>query len=939
MLAIKKTRTNHLADPIGIDTTVPRLSWIIVSDKRNTKQTAYQIQASHDAAFSEIIYDSGKTEFEQCIAVPYSGPVLTSKERVYWHVKVWSIEEESDYCPVNYFEMGLLKLSDWRAKWIEMEKDVDPGKSNPEPIIRKAFLVKPDLAKARIYSTAHGVYSFKINGNAATEDMFLPGRTVYTKRLQYQTYDITTLLQEGENVLSVMFGDGWWRGAVGAQSNYYTFGYKLAFLGQIALTYSDGTEQIIASDRSFKYSAGPLLKSDTKCGEIYDARLVQSGWDKPGFDDSSWKNVWEVDCDLSNLVATSSVPVRTMESFSPAILNTPDGNTVLDFGQNIAGFMEMKVLAPSGTKIVMEYSEVLDSHGNFTAKHYIMPSADGRTDSFQREEYICQGGGIEHYAPQFGVYGFRYVLLNGYPGPIDPANFTAYAVYSSMETTGNFACSEPLFNQLIKNCSWSPKGNFLEIPTDCPTRERAGWSGDAQVYCKTATDFMDTYTFYEKWMQDVAADQTPSGKIMAYSPASRPYHLKELRRLALIRGEKDNEELAQKLQYELAEGGFMDGCAGWSDAITIIPWTVYEIYGDKQIIINQYDSAIKWVNYIITNAKKANPYYKDELWYANGDDASFVWDTCFHWGEFLEPDSDLVAGSEDGFSMEKLYAWIAERTKTGDPTVATAFFARSAELVANMAKFLDKSDDFDYYSKLHQRIKEVYNKYFIKEDGSILEGRQAPLARALAFGLVNSDKLQMVAARLNQYVINNGYHLNTGFLSTPFLLGMLARNGYEDTAYKILEQKDFPSWLFQVEHGATTICEHWNAYKPGTEPGASCNHYSFGAVCDFMFSDIAGIRILKPGYKEFLVQPTIGSGLTWAKAEYISPYGIIRSEWRIDGPKTIYCFEVPVNTSAHIHLRTEEGALDAVHKLYSNAKYENGFLCFTIGSGIYEVVV
>lgn len=937
MLTVFDTRTNHHENPIGIDYQSLRFSWKLQSDKRSTRQTAYQIQAAVNNSFTSILWDSGKVKTDLNTAANYEGPDLASRERVFWRIKVWSVEEESDFSDACFFEMGLLTPSDWQAGWIEMEHQADPFKSNPEPVLRRSFSVKPGLAYARIYSTAHGCYSAAINGKKITKDLFLPGFTIYPERLQYQVYDITPLLAEGENVLAVLLGDGWWRGAVGAFSHHNLFGYKLAYLCQLELCYADGSREVIASDDSFKTTYGPLVKSDTKCGEVYDARILPAGWEMPGFDDSSWENAWVVDYGKNNLIAPAIAPVRKAETFSPIVLTTPDGSTVLDFGQNIAGFVELSVTAPAGTKIKLTHSEVLDEAGNFTIEHYdLYGTADGRKDTFQEEVYVCAGNGEERFAPLFAIFGFRYVLVEEFPGQISPDMFTAHAVYCAMPQTGGFSCSNPLINKLVQNSLWSQKGNFMFIPTDCPTRERAGWTGDAQLYCKTATFFMDTYTFYQKWMQDVAIDQTPSGKIRNYTPTAIPYHFEENLRLELLKGEPDSEELRNKLREQMESGEIIDGSAGWGDAATILPWTLYNIYGDDQIVRNQYSSAKKWVEYITANAKMANPALQQEPWYQNGDDAMYVWDTCFHFGEWLEPDfgADMDIGDEidKTESLEILRNWMAQRAVTGDPTLATAYYFYSAGLMSKMAELLGNKEDQEHYEALSRRIKEVYNKYFIKEDGSILERRQAPLARALAFDLVNEDKKELVAHRLAQYVADNGYHLNTGFLSTPFLLAALSRNGYVDTAFRLLEQKDSPSWLFQIENGATTVCERWDAYIPGKKPDLSCNHYAYGAVCDFLFSDIAGIRTLCPGYREFEIRPTLGGSLTWASAEFDSPQGKIYSAWRVEGENVLYTIQVPANSVAYAYIPA-----DADQEIPAGAVFEAGTVKYTLGSGMHEL--
>lgn len=945
MLKIYAATTNHLINPIGIDTLQPRFSWKLQTDEKDTMQAAYQLQAATDEHFQTVIWDTQKRTSGQSIAVCWEGPTLQTAQRVYWRVKVWTQKEESSYSEPQYFEMGLLKAADWKGKWIEMEQEVDPNAYQREPIVRKSFQVHANLKQARIYATAHGAYQFYINGTVGTEDLFLPGRTAYYEHLPYQTYDITPMLQEGENVLAVMLGDGWWRGSNTAQGIHNLFGEKLAFLGQIVLEYENGSREIIGSDSSFKYAEGPFLKSDTKAGEIYDASLEPENWKCPGYDDSSWNSAVEVEYPLDNLMGVSSVPVRAVERFHPEILHTPDGNTVLDFGQNIAGYVSFRVTAPKGTRIRMVHSEVLDLKGNFTIAHYCgyFSMLSGREETFQEEVYLTSGNGEEEFCPMFAVFGFRYVLLEGYVGEIKPENFTAHAVYSYMEEAGRFSCSDESLNQLVQNSLWSQKGNFLEVPTDCPTRERAAWSGDAQVYCKTACDFMDAYTFYEKWMKDVAADQTPDGKIRNVTPQGKIYNKEEAVRMAMRQGIQDEAEARKKVELEYDQGDFLDGSAGWGDVAVLLPWTVYQVYGDSQILADQYDSAKKWVEYELTNAKNQNPYYQGRLWYQeeSGEDGNYIWDTCFHWGEWLEPES-AENDSNDG-SGQNFMQMIESHMKVGEPVVATAYMAKSVHTLAKMAKTLGKAADAQHYSKLYEKIRKVYNKYFVKMDGSVQvenmqDQKQAPLVRTLAFELAEDEQVQKIAERLNEYVVQADYHLNTGFLSTKYLLPMLAKYGYAETAYKVLMQKEYPSWLFHVDQGATTICESWACYLPDKEPFASCNHYSYGAVSDFMFSYIAGIRPLRAGYQSVILEPVPGGNLQWAKAEYESAYGLIVSGWEKQDRKICYRFVIPPNTEAVIRLKVSDEEYQNLKETYSNSTYQDGKVSIYVGSGEYEIV-
>ncbi|MCA0755777.1 glycoside hydrolase family 78 protein [Paenibacillus sp. N4] len=925
MLEAVLLRTEYLENPLGLDSKAPRLGWKLRCDGTNVMQNAYQVQASATESFTSVLWDSGKIETSQSQGILYAGPELKSGERVYWRVKVWSNQgEESPYSQSALFEMGLLHPADWKARWIEPEKEVDIDAYKPAPYIRKQFNVRKGLVSARAYFTAKGLYSFYLNGVEGTDHLFTPGFTSYYKRLQYQVYDVTPFLREGSNALGVILGDGWWRGATGGANLKNNFGYKAAFLGQLMLEYEDGSREIIGSDDSFKTSHGPLLKSDMKAGDVYDARIDIEGWNLPDYDDSSWEQVEVSEDGLVSLIATRSVPVRQKERFTPNVLRTPNGETVLDFGQNIAGWVEMKVQGDAGTEVVLVHGEALDKDGNFTLQNL---AEHGAVEDFQEVRYILAGRGPESYRPRFSIFGFRYVLVRNYPGEAKPENFTAVAVYSDLEETGDFTCSNPLINKLVSNSKWSQKDNFMEVPTDCPTRERAGWTGDAQLYCRTASDFMNVYPFFEKWMADVAAEQFPDGSVGSTVPTVIGHHsMKEWERFS----KRNTNPMVALRRPKPGTASMLDGSSGWGDAAVIIPWTMYLCYGDKTIVEKQFDSAKAWVDYMAACAKTPNEQLKDSPAYSNytdGElDADYIWDTKFHWGEWLEADTefgDLVA--------------VMSKSKGSHPDVATAYFAYSTRLLVEMAAVIGKSEEEAKYRALYEKIKRVYNQYFIQEDGQIVEGRQAPNVRALAFELANEDKKQIVADRLAQMVAEQDYHLNTGFLSTPFILDVLAESGHDDIAFRLLEQDTCPSWLYAVSKGATTIWESWRGVKPDGELSGSLNHYAYGAVCDFLFAGIAGIRPVweNPGYKHFILRPMHGGTLTHASAAFESLYGTIRSSWEKTDREITYRFEVPVNTMATIMLPGKPDDLDKVKGDFPDARYEDGRIVFTAGSGNY----
>ncbi len=891
MLRIYDLKTEYRTNPYGIDASHPRFSWKLESDKQGVVQKKYRIIVN---CRDEILWDSGEVLSDESQRIRYEGKTLESRMDVFWKVSVTVQDEngtrESAESESANFTMGLLQKSDWKGQWIEPEEVVDTEARKAAPYLRKKFAVKAGLKKAVIYQTAHGLYEFWLNGKLGTNEKFKPGLTSYYHRIQYQMYDISSLLQEGENIWAVMLGDGWWRGTTGGTVKN-NFGYKLQFLGQIELFYEDGTTEVIISDESFNTATSGLLASDMMMGDIFDARLELEGWKMPRFDDSGWKSVHLVEEKIdAELIASRSVPVLEKETFEGREIKDASGRRVIDFGQNIAGYVKMKFHNTKPGQIIhLVHGEDIDADGNFSVANInkcVMP-----VEAFQEITYTCRGG-EEEYCPIFSVFGFQYLLVEGYAEEIEAGDFIATAVYSAMEETGDFSCTNPLINKLVENSRWSQKGNFLDVAVDCPTRERNAWTGDNQIYVRTASSFMNVYPFYEKWLKDQAIEQYASGKVGITFPSTSSVHNPE----EFEKIKKTNPTSA--MAGPTGNGNMGEDCAGWGDSTAWIPYMLYLCYGDKQIIKNQYDTAKKWVDYMLANAKEQNPFYADQPQYHNYEDdeldADYIYDTKMHYGEWQEP----IPKENTGESIGEIFArWIRE----GKPKVATAYMCRSAENVAFMAGVIGKEEEKAKYERIAARIRKVYDKYLIDEDGVIEEGHQAAYVRALVMNLCSEEKRPLVEAQLVKEIEANNYHLNTGFLSTPFLLPVLVEMGRSDLAFRILEQEDYPSWLHPITLGATTIPESWNAFDVHD---SSYNHYSYGAVCEFLFSYVAGIKPVfeKPGYKEFILKPRVGGSFTHARAEYESIYGTIVSEWKMKGDKFLYHCEIPANTKAKLVL-------------------------------------
>ncbi len=757
-----------------------------------------------------------------------------------------------------------------KAKWICHPED--GRESRLVPVFRRCFSVRSSLKRAVLRLTAHGIYSAEMNGKAVSEDRFAPGLTSYYYRIQVQEYDVTAFLHAGENEWRTTVADGWWR-----WNN--NFGTRLAMIGELQLDYTDGSQECFVTDETWEVATGPCISADLKKGEVYDARIEPKHWQK------AMEETFHIDAPL---ILQEGVPVREHENLSGKAMRDSAGNLVFDFGQNMAGYVRMALRhTQPGQRIHLKHGEALDLEGKFSTAN-----VDMGENPFQEITYICKGAEMEVYQPRFAVFGFRYVLVEG----IEDIDMTAIAVYSDMEETGSFECSHPLINQLGKNALWSQKGNFLDVATDCPTRERNAWTGDGQIYCRTAAYFMDVRRFFKKWLKDQTIEQYENGMVGITFPSTSSVH--DPAELPYVKAKNPMVELAGPT----GNGFAGEESAGWGDAAVWIPWQMYQMYGDREFLENQYDTARRWVDYALSSMKEKNPYYADKPWYANGD-GDYIYDSKFHYGEWCEPfpmDPEVVQLFKDGGTGAD---YVMLKRKYGQPEVATAYTKRSCDVLSAMAKVLGKEEDAQKYSAVAQKIKAAYDQYLIDDAGVIKPGHQAPYVRALALDMVSEKKKPLVIDQLKKELAAANDHLNTGFLSTVYLLPTLCDYGMKEEAFKILEQTDTPGWLHPVTLGATTIPETWDGFDRFKD---SLNHYSFGAVCQFLFEYVGGIRPLKPGFSEFALHPVMGGSLQWAKAAYKTKYGCIASEWKMqDGTFTYHCV-IPQETTAHLLLPNGE---------------------------------
>lgn len=831
-------KTEHMTNPIGIDIREPYLSWTC---EDGIKQSAYEIEVKED---NKVVWNSGKVHSD-CMHITYGGHTK-SRQRFSWRIRLWDEKDEvGEWSQYATFEMGLLDKSEWKAKWINPELECDPQIHKPASYLRTSFTINVseltkdhDPKEGRLYITAHGLYEVWINDQRVGDFVLAPGSYNYEKRLAYQTYDVTALLRDGENSVQVILGDGWYRSVSGVDGDRNLYGEDIALLFQLEM---DGKSVCISDENWEATQEGPIRENDMQQGEVVDARRAELF----GFHGVKVENFA-----MDHLICSNCVPICEMERFEGQLITTPNGETVIDFGQNMAGYIEFTVCAKEGDTIVLTHGETLDENGNFTQENFQDRNRHKEGGTHQKVTYTCIDG-ENHYKTKFSIWGFRYAKVET-TIDVSDATFTAIAVYSKMKQLTTFSCGNETVNKLVQNSIWSQKSNFCDVPTDCPTRERAAWTGDMGVFAHTGIYLMDAYPVIRKWLGECRIAQHADGKVANIAPRNN-----------------------QPSFFS----GLLAGSVGWGDACIIVPYTLYQRDGDVRILEDNYEMMKKWYGYLEGRAKKApknplkrlkrNPYRK------------YTIETGIDYGEWCEPDVESTS---------------AMRTPQGK--VATAFLACSGKMMAEIATILGKTEDAAHYRDVAEKAKQAW-RLIATEHGKICSNRQADYVRALAFELLDGEEAKQAAADLNELVRACDYHLNTGFLSTPNLTRVLCDYGYEDTAYKLLLQDTRPSWLYEVKQGATTIWETWDGINEKGKVKDSLNHYSYGAICGWLIDGVCGIQV--KGDK-ITICPHPSKSLGHAKATYQSPIGTITSGWKYEGDKVVYEIMIPSNTQAEVLL-------------------------------------
>jgi|694.fasta_scaffold37831_5 alpha-L-rhamnosidase len=921
VLKVEQTKCEYLINPLGIDVMAPRLGWKISASQQvfNQKQKAYQIlvATSTDKLTESAadLWNSRKILSDQHAQVVYNGKALVSGQKCYWIVRIWNSDDQvTAWSEVAFWSMGLLNKSDWKAKWIGDQPDLaqkvyadylntfDPAKNipvvnsrpvgPPSPMLRKTFNVKPAVKEAVLYVSALGYYEIGLNGKKIGDHQLAPEWTDYDKRLQYQTYDLTKTLKEGDNVLSSVLGDGWYLGMIGPTkwlSEYPrrgVYGNDRRLIAQLMITYENGEQALICTDDSWRInSQGFIISADNFLGQQIDAQYIPQGWKDIGFDDQHWGNVF-VDFGVSkNMEAQKNEPVRINNYFSPIDIKQLGDKYIVDFGQNLTGWTRMKVKGKKGDTIMIRHGEMLDDDGSLYTKNLAA--------AIQEDRYVLSGNNDE-FEPTFTYHGFRFVEISGLNSMPTAEMIKACALSSDPEVTGTFACSNPKLNQLWSNIIWTQRNNMTSVPTDCPQRdERMGWMGDAQVFCQNSMFNMDMAAFYSKWIKDIRDAQSARGTFPDIAPhANKP----DIR---------------------------FSNAPAWADAGVIIPWRMYENYGDKELLRQHYTSMKRYIE----NIRTQNP--------------KFLWlnDVGNQYGDWLNANTIIA----DGYSNT--------RGEIPREVFATAFYANSVKLFSKIAAVLENEKDAREYRQLFDSIYTKFNDAYVDDSARIKGNTQSAYALALHFDLLPEAKQDLAFQHLIECLKEYDNRISTGFVTTLMMMKELTKRGRNDLAYGLLESERFPSWIYSINQGATTIWERWDGYVKGRgfqDPSMnSFCHYSIGSVGEWMYRVLLGINPSdqEPGFKKIIIHPQPGGTITWAKGSYNSISGIISIDWEKTGSMFSMDVEIPVNATATVILPSANPAAIRMNSkklstlLSASIDKRTGETSIELGSGKYNFVV
>lgn len=839
MYSVTAVQFEHHREALGIGESTPRLSWNVVADAATVEPSAGSI-VEHEI---EITVDRGTQVARvgsESLLVAWPFAPLSSRSRAAVRARCSTgAGEWSDWSPASHVETGLLESGDWKGRFITASAPVEQGPHRRPFMLRSEFAIQGEVSSARLYISAHGVFEAELNGEKVGNDILAPGWTSYASRLRYQSYDVTEQIITGDNAIGVWLGDGWYRGRLGYMGDFDVYGNEIALVGQIEVTLTDGSLVVVATDTSWSWSEGPIISSDLYDGEVYDASAAEPGWSRPGFVGQDWTQVREAQPTGAVLVAPDGPTIQLTETCSPVSVSvTASGAAIVDFGQNVVGRVRIRPTGAAGKKLRLRHAEVLED-GELSLRPL---------RSAEAEDVYIHDGVRSEWEPRFTLHGFRYVELQGWEGLVDPLEIVACVYHSALERTGSFECADELVNRLHENTVWSLRGNFVDIPTDCPQRdERLGWTGDIQVFTPTAAFLYDCSGFLASWLKDLALEQYEDGNVPWVIPSvPGPELWKAFPPIAV-----------------------------WGDAAVLVPWALFEFYGDLDILDRQFDSAQGWVELVRRLA---------------GDD--FIWSGGFQLGDWLDPAAPPERPQD---------------ARTEHDLVATAYFAHSARVLAKMASHLGRRGDARRYEELGGAVASAFRERFFAADGTLANPTQTGYALAICFELFR-DQGELVAwgTALADLAAAEGYKISTGFAGTPLVCEALTLGGQVAAAYSMLLQREYPSWLHPLELGATTIWERWDSLTSDgrVNPGSmtSFNHYALGSVSGWLHKRVAGISPLEPGFKRILFNPHPDPRMPSASATHKTPYGQASISWAVQGTSISIELEVPVGTEGVLDL-------------------------------------
>ncbi|MFV0344453.1 MAG: family 78 glycoside hydrolase catalytic domain [Anaerocolumna sp.] len=870
-------KCNRITNPIGYHMNKPVLSWLTVGEEAKV-QLSCQVLVAIDEGCTNILHDSGKRE--DIDGIGYALELdLKKRTRYFWKVMVWT-ELGLVTSPVAWFETSKMEES-WSGKWITSDSE----DKTIHPIFRKTFTMSKEIDQARLYITGLGVYEAYINGERVGEEHLTPYCNNYDNWIQYQTFDVTNQLKSEDNCIGVSLGNGWYKGRFGFEGRVGgIYGDSFALLCELIIQYKDGSEEIIGSDDSWRYTKSYILDSNIYDGEVQDANQIIENWSIANLIEEDWENAGYIENNYNLVEPRRSIPVVIKETIKPVkVLYTPKGETVLDMGQNMVGWISFTCKAAKDAVIYLQYGEEMQE-GCFYRENLRSAKAEFK--------YISDGK-CREVSPHFTFYGFRYVKVEGFEGDINLEDFMGHVVYSDLEQIGTIETSNEMVNRLFQNALWGQKGNFLDVPTDCPQRdERMGWTGDAQMFSGTACFNMDSDAFFHKYLYDLAREQKELGGIVPHTVPSFG--------------------MCKKNVNDFMSGG---SCA-WSEAATVIPWNLYLHYGDKSILEQQLESMLSYVDYI-----------------RRQDDGSRLWNTGFHFGDWLALDGTSEFNPFGG---------------TPNDLIATAFYAYSAMLVAKAAKVLGKEEICTEYQRLSDEVKEAFCEEFISPRGRLAADTQTSYILALFMDLAPEKHRKRIVKGLVKNLKDNKGYLKTGFVGTPYFCRVLSENGYNDLAYQLLLNEEFPSWLYEVKLGATTIWERWNSLLPDGKFGElgmnSLNHYTYGSIAEWMYRNMCGINPIEeaPGFRRIRLTPQPNERIKHVKASIQTAAGLYESGWCYKEDGIHYSFTIPFHAKAKLILpggKAEKILINGVTVQETGLKYtEEEDFTMILTTGKYEVI-